>query len=119
MAQALERLADPLADDRVLVHHHPLLVGEPARLVEDLVGDADLADVVQHAALAERLLGVLVEPAQPAHLDAEGAHALALRARGAASTTGQPSSKALATTPRNSASPASSSLAWGSAIPKA
>src|SRR5205807_8885850 len=65
--QALERLADALADERVLVHHDPLFFGQPAGLVDDLGGDPDLADVVQDAALAERLLRVLVEPRQPTH----------------------------------------------------
>src|SRR5207248_11102835 len=54
MAEALERLADALPDDGVLVHHDPFLVRQPPRLVDDLVGDPDLTDVVQDPALAQR-----------------------------------------------------------------
>ncbi len=76
VAQALERLADALPDDGVLVHHDPLLVGQPARLVDDLVRDPDLADVVQDAALPQGLAGVLVEAGEPPPLDGQGSHAL-------------------------------------------
>ena len=46
-AHARDRADDPLADHRVLAHHLPLAVVERSRLVQDLVGHADLADVVQ------------------------------------------------------------------------
>ena len=46
-AHAGDRLEDALADDRVLAHEVPLGVVERARLVEDAVRHADLADVVQ------------------------------------------------------------------------
>ena len=49
---------DALADHRVLLHHFPLLVVELARLVQDLVGDSDLADVVQQRDVGDVLTGV-------------------------------------------------------------
>ena len=45
--EAGQRPQDALADDGVLAHQLPLLGVEPAGLVEDLVGDPDLADVVE------------------------------------------------------------------------
>ena len=44
---AADPLQHPLALDRVLAHHLPLGVVERAFLVDDLVGDGDLADVVE------------------------------------------------------------------------
>ena len=41
------RAEDPLADHRMLAHDLPLAVVQRPLLVEDLVGDPDLADVVQ------------------------------------------------------------------------
>ena len=64
---ALERgrgLQDALADDRVAAHELPLGVVQRARLVEDRVGDGDLAHVVQLRRLAQvlELLGRQAEP---------------------------------------------------------
>ena len=53
--QLLDRPDDLLALDRVRVHDHALFLGQRARLEQDRVGDADLADVVQQAAPLERL----------------------------------------------------------------
>ena len=55
---------DALADQRVLAHQLPLRVVERPGLVEDLVGDRDLADVVQLGGAREHveLLGVEAEP---------------------------------------------------------
>ena len=46
-AHARDRAQDPLADRRVLAHDLPLALVERPGLVQDLVGDADLADVVE------------------------------------------------------------------------
>ena len=50
VAEARQRLQDPLADDRVLAHQVPLGVVERPGLVQDRVGDADLPDVVEQRA---------------------------------------------------------------------
>ena len=50
-----DRAEDPLADHGVLAHHLPLAVVERAGLVQDLVGDPDLADVVQQRGGADAL----------------------------------------------------------------
>ena len=42
-------------EDRMRVHDHPLLPGQLLLLQQDVVGDADLADVVEQAAPLERL----------------------------------------------------------------
>ncbi len=41
------RLQDPGTDDRVFLHQLPFLRGELTGLAEDIIGDADLAHVVQ------------------------------------------------------------------------
>ena len=46
---------DLRAQHRVGVHDHPLLAVEPLLLEQDVVGHADLADVVEQAAPLERL----------------------------------------------------------------
>ena len=58
-----QRRQDLGADRHVLLHVLVLVVGEGALLVEDLLPDADLADVVQPAAGAHRL-DLLVAAAQ-------------------------------------------------------
>src|SRR5262249_50172281 len=52
-AQEGHVLDEPLADLGMPTHGRPLLLGEPARLEEDGVGNADLADVVQEHAVGE------------------------------------------------------------------
>ncbi len=47
IAERLDRREDRPAEGRVGLHDHPLLRGERGRLVENGVGNADLADVVQ------------------------------------------------------------------------
>ena len=47
---AADAVEHALADDRVLAHDHPLLVGQRAGLVEDLLGGGELADVVHQRA---------------------------------------------------------------------
>ena len=55
-----DRRDDLRAQDRVRVHDHPLLAVEALLLLQHVVGDADLADVMEQAAPLERLqLGVV------------------------------------------------------------
>src|SRR3546814_3760532 len=51
------RRQHPVADLGVLAHHHGFLRGVAAGLVEDRVGGADLADVVQWRGMADALAG--------------------------------------------------------------
>src|SRR4051794_12482100 len=51
-AEARDRSQDALADDRVGLHDLELVVGQLGGLVEDVVGDGDLADVVQQRGVA-------------------------------------------------------------------
>jgi len=60
-------LADALPDDGCC-HHDPLLVGQPPALLISR-WDPDLPDVVEHAALAQRLARLAVEPGDAARLD--------------------------------------------------
>ena len=53
---------DALADERVAAHERPLVLVQRPGLVEDRVGDGELADVVQLGALADRAHHVDVEP---------------------------------------------------------
>ncbi len=54
-------LEDAVAELRVHPQLHPLVVRELVALQEDLVGDADLAHVVQQARAVDELHGRLVE----------------------------------------------------------
>jgi hypothetical protein len=47
---AADAVEHALADDRVLAHDHPLVVGQRAGLVEDLLRGGELADVVHQRA---------------------------------------------------------------------
>ena len=60
----------------MLVHHDPLFLRQQAGLVDDLVGDSDLADVVKDPTLSQSLAGLLVEARQPAGFDRQRADAL-------------------------------------------
>ena len=68
-AQGSGGAEDPLAEDRVLSHEVPLGTVQRAGLVEDPVGDADLADVVQlrRATDLVELLARHPEPAGDRH----------------------------------------------------
>ena len=55
----------PVADLGMALHRAPLLVGEAIPLEQDLVGDRDLADVVQRACVAQQPAALLVEPEAP------------------------------------------------------
>ncbi len=67
--QAADLVEHPLALDRVRAHQRPLRVVQRPRLVDDRVGDDDLADVVQQRAQLGRLAHVLVdaEPLRDLH----------------------------------------------------
>ena len=69
---------DAVADDRVLLDVLELLVGQRPALGEDVVADADLADVVQQAGQVDvALLGLLQAELAP-QLDGRARHALAV-----------------------------------------
>ena len=53
--EAVDAFEDAAADDGVLFDDVPLLVGEAAGLLQDAVGDADFADVVEKRADADAL----------------------------------------------------------------
>ena len=55
VARHAQRVADALADLGVLAHDAELVVRQRAGLVEDVLGDADLADVVQQGAVGDAL----------------------------------------------------------------
>ena len=61
-AQAGDAGQDPLRHRRMLAHLGVLRRRQPARLVEDPVGDPELADVVQQRGAAERAQRVRVRP---------------------------------------------------------
>src|ERR671923_108248 len=62
---------DVLRDDGVAPHHLPFLVGQRAGLVEDRLGDADLADVVEQRADLDRveIRADVAETARELHRD--------------------------------------------------
>ena len=69
LAQALDRLEDARADLRMLAHVLALAGVERAALAQELRGDADLADVVQHGGVldvAQRRRIEAEHPADPA-----------------------------------------------------
>ena len=57
------------AQDRVRVHDHPLLAGQPVLLEQDVVRHADLADVVEQAAPLEGLELGSLHPHHPPDVD--------------------------------------------------
>jgi hypothetical protein len=81
VAQAGQRSQDPLADDRVLAHEHPLVGGQRTGLVEDLVGDADLADVVQERDRLDLGHFARIEPESPGHRDRQRVDGVGVLAR--------------------------------------
>ena len=60
--EELDRSEDLLADDRVALHDLALGVVERALLVEDRLGDRDLADVVEDGSVAQVAQLRLVHP---------------------------------------------------------
>ena len=79
--ESLDRGEDPLADDRVSPHQLPLLVVERRGLVEDRLGDPDLADVVEQRSELDRLEEVVAEAEPARHLDGEVRDLLRVHAR--------------------------------------
>ncbi len=67
---------EPVADLGMALHRAPLLVGEVIALEQDLVGDGDLADVVQRAGVAQQPAALLVEAQPPRDQLAHPRHSL-------------------------------------------
>ena len=61
LAQRLERLADRLAGEGMHFHHSPLIGCEIRSLFQNLIGNRDLAQVVQIAASTQRNDRFLIE----------------------------------------------------------
>ena len=95
---------DALADDRVRFDVLPFLVVERARLVQDRVGDRELADVVERGGGLDRLEVGVVEPEVPRDRDchrltrAQMLGQLGLRSRSACTRTFLLCARALAAT---------------------
>ena len=81
---------DVVADLGVALHHLALVVGEPAGLEQDPVGDADLADVVHRARDPDVLCALGVEPGEPGEQGAVEAHADDVLARLLVAELGRP-----------------------------
>src|SRR2546421_621158 len=69
--QELDRGEDPLADYRMLPHDGELFWRERSRLLEDIAGDADLADVVQQRAILQQAQLFAGQPQPPPDIDGE------------------------------------------------
>ena len=67
---------EPMADLGVAPHRAALVVGEGAPLQQDLVGDGDLADVVQRARIAQQAAAILLEAEASRDLLAHPRHPL-------------------------------------------
>ena len=67
---------EPMADLGMALHRSPLLIGERASLEQDLVGDRDLADVVERAGFTQQSTPVLVETEAARDLLAHARHSL-------------------------------------------
>ena len=67
---------EPVADLGMALHRAPLLVGEAVPLEKDLVGDGDLADVVQRTGIAQEPAAFLVESEPPRDQLAHPRHSL-------------------------------------------
>ena len=70
----------PMADLGVPLHRASFLVGERATFEKDVVGDRDLADVVERACVAQKLTPVLVEAEPSRNLLAHPRHSLGVAA---------------------------------------
>ncbi len=67
---------EPMSDLGMALHRPPLLIGERASLEQDLVGDRDLADVVERAGFTQQSTPVLVEAETARDLLAHARHSL-------------------------------------------
>src|SRR5258706_476971 len=76
-----QRLADPLADERMAAHLDPLGAGEGRRLREDRVVDPDLADVVEESPERDRAEGRGLQPERGADPVRERGQTLAVLLR--------------------------------------
>ena len=75
-----DRRDDLGAEHRMGVHHHPLVARQPVLLLEDAVGHADLADVVEEAAPLEGLELRLRDVHLLADVDGDRLHPMAVLA---------------------------------------
>ena len=80
--EQVERLEERVADLRVRLDDRALLLVERPRLEEDTVGDADLADVVEDRAQADRLDLVGPQPQQLGDADGQRGEPLAVTVEG-------------------------------------
>src|SRR5258706_77585 len=78
LAQRLERLADGFAGDGMPLHDLPFFLREKFAFLQDRVRHHDFAQVVQHAAAAQRGDVVLIEPEVLAELGAHPGESLAM-----------------------------------------
>ena len=69
MGQSRRSADDPGADQGVLVHEPPLLLGQRAAFLQDRIGDRDLADVVQLRGVTHLLDLMLGEREDPRDVD--------------------------------------------------
>ena len=74
-----------MADLGMALHRSPLLIGERASLEQDLVGDRDLADVVERAGFTQQSTPVLVETEAARDLLAHARHSLGVMAQSVSS----------------------------------
>ena len=79
MRERADRADDLGADRRVLAHDVPLGTAQPAGLLQDRVGHADLADVVQQRHLADRGRVLGVHPELARDLECQLEHRLGMR----------------------------------------
>jgi hypothetical protein len=75
-----EALEHPEADLRVALQHHPLRLGERPGLAQYLLGDRELAEVVQACGQARELDVLLRQPEAPGHTGRELGDALRMAA---------------------------------------
>src|SRR3954471_15903183 len=75
-----DRVEDPRPGLRVAAHQRPLRVRQRPRLLQDRVGHRELADVVQQEAVRELWVGGLLGRDLAGEQEADGVHALDVRA---------------------------------------
>ena len=80
-ASLRDRRDDLRAQDRVRVHDRPLFPGEPFLLEQDVVGHADLADVMEQPAPLERLELGVADAHHPPDVDRDLLHPMAVLRR--------------------------------------
>jgi hypothetical protein len=71
-----DRRDDLRTEHRMGVHDHPLVARQPVRVLQDIVRNADLADVVEQAAPLERFELCRRHPHLPPDVDRDRPHTL-------------------------------------------